>query len=162
MYVMPIIFDRNSHIVNPLVRTADIFWCGAGLSGMYKGSPACIPTSVYSMAMTLASQVGGWDTGPESIGEDLHMYLKCYFASAGRFNTKIIYCPASQSNVCSDSKGWIGAVLSVRARYKQAMRHMWGSLDSGYAIEKSLEIFWQKNDEKLSSWLSAADEYVPI
>lgn len=154
MYVTPIIFDRNSHVVNPLVRTADIFWCGAGLSGLYKGSPICIPTSVYSLAMTLAGQVGGWDTGADSIGEDLHMFLKCYFASSGRFHTKIIFSPASQSNVSSDSKGLRGALSNVKSRYKQAMRHMWGALDTGYAIEKAIERLWKKNDEKLSGWLS--------
>jgi len=146
--------------VNPLVRVADIFWCGAGLSGLYKGSPICIPTSVYSLAMTLAGEVGGWDTGPDSIGEDLHMYLKCYFASSGQFHTKIVFSPASQSNVSSDLKGWRGAATNLKARYKQAMRHMWGSLDTGYAVEKALQIMWKKNDEKLSSWLSRASEYV--
>ena len=160
LYVTPIIFDRNAHEVNPLVRTADIFWCGAGLSGLYKNSPICIPTSVYSIAMPLAGQVGGWDTGPESIGEDLHMYLKCYFASSGHFNTRIIYSPASQSNVSSDVKGWRRPISNVQARYKQAMRHMWGALDTGYAFEKLFEAVWRRNDENLSSWLSNTDEYV--
>ena len=75
LYTCPLCFDRNSHQVNPLVRTADIFWCGAGLSGMYRGSAVKIPTSVYSVAMPLAGRIGGWDTGPESIGEDMHTYL---------------------------------------------------------------------------------------
>ena len=103
---MPIIFDRNAQQVNPLVRAADIFWCGAGLSGLYRGSGIKIPTSVYSLAMQLAGDVGGWDTGPESIGEDMHMFLKCYFASKGRAQVKILYSPASQSNVSSDVKGF--------------------------------------------------------
>ena len=117
-----------------------------------------IPTSVYSIAMTLAGDVGGWDTGPESIGEDLHMFLKCYFSSGGKFHTKIIYSPASQSNVSSDVKGIRGAVSNLQARYKQALRHMWGSLDTGYAVERALQILWKKNDAKLSSWLSNAAE----
>jgi hypothetical protein len=160
LYVAPIIFDRNAHSVNPLVRAADIFWCGAGLSGLYRTSPCSPPTSVYSIAMTLAGQVGGWDTGPDSIGEDLHMFLKCYFATAGQFHTKIVYCPVSQCNVASESKGWRGEVENLQARYKQAMRHMWGSLDSGYAVHRYLEVMWKKNDEKLSSWLSRASEWV--
>ncbi|MCJ1389691.1 hypothetical protein MMC18_002548 [Xylographa bjoerkii] len=158
LYCTPIIFDRNSNDVNPFVRVADIFWCGAGISGLYKGSPIMIPTSVYSIAMTLAGEVGGWDTGPESIGEDLHMYLKCYFSSSGQFHTRIIYSPASQSNVSSDLKGVSGAINNLQARYKQAMRHMWGSLDTGYAVERALQILWKKNDEKLSSWLSRASD----
>ncbi|MCJ1478071.1 hypothetical protein MMC13_006746 [Lambiella insularis] len=158
LYVTPIVFDRNSNDVNPLVRAADIFWCGAGLSGLYKGSPCMIPTSVYSIAMTFAGEVGGWDTGPESIGEDLHMFLKCYFSSSGQFHTRVVYSPASQSNVSSDQKGIRGAAMNLKARYKQAMRHMWGSLDTGYAVERALQLLWKKNDEKLSSWLSRASD----
>ncbi len=108
--------------------------------------------------MTLAGTVGGWDTGPESIGEDLHMYLKCYFATSGRLNVQIIYSPASQSNVSSDTKGWRGSAANIRARYRQALRHMWGALDTGYAIEKALERLWRKNDEKLSDWVSNANK----
>lgn len=155
LYCVPIIFDRNAQIVNPLVRAADIFWCGAGLSGLYKGSSVMIPTSVYSIAMTLAGQVGGWDTGPESIGEDMHMYLKCYFKTRGQVKTKIIYSPASQSNVSSDTKGLRGAFDNIRGRYKQALRHMWGSLDSGYAVQKGFDSLWSKDDEKLSEWLTS-------
>ena len=162
MYSVPIIFDRNAQEVNPLVRAADIFWCGAGLSGLYKSSAIKIPTSVYSMAMSLAGDVGGWDTGPESIGEDMHMYLKCYFKTKGRFHVKIIYSPASQSNVTSDVKGFRGVVANINARYKQALRHMWGSLDSGYAVQKSLESLFRKNDERHSEWLSTPRCVFPI
>lgn len=156
MYTVPIIFDRNSHQVNALVRAADIFWCGAGLSGFYEGSSCSPPTSVYSLAMTLAGQVGGWDTGPESIGEDLHMFLKCYFGTSGQFHTKIIFAPASQCNVSGQLKGLRGEVESIQARYKQATRHMWGSLDSGWAFQKFLEAMWNKGDQRVSSWLSRA------
>jgi hypothetical protein len=157
MYVVPIIFDRNSQDVNAFVRVADIFWSGAGLSGLYRGSPCAIPTSVYSLSMSLASQVGGWDGGPESIGEDMHMFLKCYFATKGKFNTKIVYAPASQTNVSSEIKGWRGEIDSLRVRYNQAVRHMWGSLDTGYAVQKGVESIWSKPDEKLSEWLLAQD-----
>jgi hypothetical protein len=153
MYIVPIIFDRNSGDVNPLVRTTDIFWCGAGLSGLYQGSSIMIPTSVYSLPMSLAGRVGGWDTGPESIGEDLHMYLKCYFATKAHLHTKVVYAPASQCNVCSDEKGLRGEIGTLRARYKQAMRHMWGSLDTGYAAEMTLRSFFGRADSRMSGWL---------
>lgn len=104
--------------------------------------------------MTLAGDVGGWDTGPESIGEDMHMFLKCFFKSKGQAQTKIIYSPASQSNVTSDVKGLRGIPKNLGSRFKQALRHMWGSLDSGYAIQKGIEALFSKNDEKLSEWLS--------
>ena len=155
MYTLPIIFDRNAHKISSLVRVADVFWCGAGISGLYKGSSIKIPTSVYSVAMLLAGRVGGWDTGPESIGEDMHMFLKCYFATKGQAKVKIIFSPASQSNVSSDVKGIRGFIANLWARYNQAMRHMWGSLDTGYAIEKGLEALFSKKDQAATTWLSS-------
>ncbi|KAJ6114224.1 hypothetical protein N7486_000002 [Penicillium sp. IBT 16267x] len=50
---------------------------------MYPGSRMAIPTSVYSLPLVLAEQVGGWDSDPTAIGEDMHMLLKCYFETAG-------------------------------------------------------------------------------
>lgn len=52
---------------------ADILWSAAGLGTMYNGSRSKLPTSAYGMATQLATQIGFWDTGPEAIGEDLHV-----------------------------------------------------------------------------------------
>ena len=93
LYAAPIIFDRNSHKVTTLVRLADIVWCAAGLSGLYPGSTIIIPTSVYSIPLSLVEMVGGWDTNAQSIGEDLHMFLKCYFGAEGGLTSQVIYSP---------------------------------------------------------------------
>jgi hypothetical protein len=90
--------------------------------------------------MTLVERVGGWDTNPGAIGEDMHMYLKCFFALAGNLHAKVIYAAASQCNVSSDKQGMSGYVDGFNARYKQALRHMWGSLDTGYAIRQAFKI----------------------
>lgn len=66
------------------------------------------------------------------------MFLKCYFKTHGQVKTKIIYSPASQSNVSSDLKGIRGGLLNIVARYHQALRHMWGSLDSGFALQQGV------------------------
>ncbi|KAF2772456.1 hypothetical protein EJ03DRAFT_266627 [Teratosphaeria nubilosa] len=137
IYVPPIVFDRNLHHVPLPVRTADLMWAGAGISSLYTGSNVCIPTSVYSLPMTLVELVGGWDTDPGAIGEDMHMYLKCFFALSGNIDVQIIYAAASQCNVSSDVPGIRGYIDGLNARYKQALRHMWGSLDTGYAIRQS-------------------------
>jgi hypothetical protein len=140
MYAAPIIFDRNAHLVSIFVRVADILWCAAGLSGLYKGSSIRPPTSVYSLPMTLIDLVGGWDTDSESIGEDLHMYLKCFFATNGNLVTRTVMAPVSQSNVSGEGTGLCGLVSGCQARYKQAMRHMWGALDSGYALREFIKL----------------------
>jgi hypothetical protein len=144
LYTAPIIFDRNAHQVPGIVCVADVLWCAAGLSGLYPGSTISPPTSVYSIPLELADRVGGWDTGPEAIGEDLHMYLKCFFALNGHLTSRTVRSPVSQTNVTGpEGVGLVGYIGGVSARYRQALRHMWGSLDSGYALKKCVEL-WRR------------------
>ena len=145
LYSAPIIFDRNAHSVPAIVRVADILWAAAGLSGLYSGSTIAPPTSVYSVPLELVDRVGGWDCDSEAIGEDLHMYLKCFFALNGNLTVRTILSPVSQTNVTAGGygKGASGVVADIHARYKQAQRHMWGILDTGYALRKGWEL-WQE------------------
>ncbi|SPN97583.1 uncharacterized protein DNG_01095 [Cephalotrichum gorgonifer] len=137
LYSAPIIFDRNAHNVPAIVRVADILWCAAGLSGLYSGSTVAPPTSVYSLTLELIDRVGGWDCGSEAIGEDLHMYLKCFFALNGNLTSRTVLSPVSQSNVTGGGKdGVVGIYMDMTARYKQALRHMWGALDTGFALRQ--------------------------
>ncbi|PTD12449.1 hypothetical protein FCULG_00003747 [Fusarium culmorum] len=137
VYSAPMIFDRNAHSVPALVRVADILWGAAGMSGLYPGSSIAPPTSVYSLPLDLIDRVGGWDCGSEAIGEDLHMYIKCFFALNGNLTSRVIYSPVSQSNVT----GGGGLLKDARARYKQALRHMWGALDTGFALCKLVQLW---------------------
>ncbi|KAJ8099163.1 hypothetical protein POJ06DRAFT_129559 [Lipomyces tetrasporus] len=151
MFVPPIVFDRNARNISPIVRCADILWSAAGIAGLYETSQIRPPTSVYSVTMTLARYVDFWDTGPEAIGEDLHMYLKCFFRTRGRLNTVPVYSPASHCNVehgdatpsMNIAQRWF---LSSEARFKQACRHMWGILDSGYAIRHTIGLITGRHD----------------
>ncbi|KAL4819835.1 glycosyl transferase family group 2-domain-containing protein [Aspergillus spinulosporus] len=140
LYCCPIIFDRNSNDSPILVRCADLLWSFAGLSTMYPGSTMSIPTSVYSLPLTLASNVGGWDSDPMSIGEDMHMMLKCYFETNGDLVSQVVHAPASQCNVSSEvtRPGLRRELDTCAARYRQALRHMWGALDTGFAARNTL------------------------
>ncbi|KAF9891472.1 hypothetical protein FE257_003938 [Aspergillus nanangensis] len=139
IYSCPIIFDRNSHETPTMVRCADLLWGFAGLSTMYLGSSISIPTSVYSLPLTMAERVGGWDSDATAIGEDMHMMLKCYFGTATNVVSRVVYVPASQCNISSDStKGWRRTTDTYKARYRQALRHMWGALDSGFAVRQTV------------------------
>jgi len=145
LYSAPIIFDRNAHNVPAIVRVADILWCAAGLSGLYSGSTIAPPTSVYSLSLELIDRVGGWDCDSEAIGEDLHMYLKCFFALNGNLTSRTVLSPVSQSNVTGGGKdGMMGIYMDMNARYKQALRHMWGALDTGYALRKLVELWRER------------------
>ncbi|POR36376.1 Uncharacterized protein TPAR_03425 [Tolypocladium paradoxum] len=144
LYAAPIVFDRNAHNVPAIVRVADVLWCAAGISGLYRGSAIAPPTSVYSLPLELVDRVGGWDCDAEAIGEDLHMYLKCFFALNGNLTCRTVLSPVSQSNVTGGGKGGIrGTIVDMQARYKQALRHMWGALDTGFALRKVVEM-WQE------------------
>ncbi|KAL4904428.1 hypothetical protein BDW74DRAFT_168449 [Aspergillus multicolor] len=142
LYSCPIIFDRNSSDSPILVRCADLIWSFADLSTMCPSSKVSIPTSVYSLPLTLASAVGGWDSDPTSIGEDLHMMLKCYFSTHGNLVSRVIHAPASQCNVSSHitRPGLSRNLHTCAARYRQALRYMWGALDSGYAARNTMRL----------------------
>lgn len=102
------------------------------MSHIFDGSPIKFPCSAYSLSLKLARNVGFWDAGTDSIGEDMHMYLKCFFSTRGEVQVKTIISPASQCNV-EGSSYWD----SIVARYTQSKRHMWGSLDVAYIIRRT-------------------------
>lgn len=168
LYSAPIIFDRNAHEVPALVRVADILWCAAGLSGLYGGSSIAPPTSVYSLPLELVDRVGGWDCDSEAIGEDLHMFVKCFFALNGNLTCRVVNSPVSQSNITSGcGKGYRGVYGDVKARYKQALRHMWGALDTGFALRKGVEM-WRRRKQTTrvyrplhSTHSATSDMYMP-
>jgi Glycosyl transferase family group 2 len=131
MFCVPIVFDRNAHEVPIFVRLTDILWCQAGLSTTYPSSGIKIPTSTYGISMQLANDVGFWDTGPDAIGEDMHMFTKCFLSTGGSLHVETIYSPASQLNVVGSrhAEGGISAWVSdMCARYSQGMRHVVSSL----------------------------------
>ncbi|KAM7206960.1 Glycosyl transferase family group 2 domain containing protein [Rhypophila sp. PSN 637] len=169
LYSAPIIFDRNAHNVPAIVRVADILWSAAGMSGLYKGSTIAPPTSVYSLPLELVDRVGGWDCDKEAIGEDLHMYLKCFFALNGNLTVRTVLSPVSQTNVTGGGrgKGIRGIIKDMQARYKQAQRHMWGALDTGYALRKVVET-WRERKHTSRAFrplhttsTDGSDTYVP-
>ena len=129
-------------------------WSLGVLSYMIPQSPVTAPCSAYSISSTLAQNVGGWDAGPSAIGEDYHMYLKCFFSTRGSLKVVKIFSPASQSNIEGNKPGfWSG----FKARYVQAKRHWWASLDVGYTIRRTFfEIFasgWDSPNNKLEKVL---------
>ncbi|KAI6994927.1 hypothetical protein KC360_g6692 [Hortaea werneckii] len=135
IYIPPLVFDRNLHHVPLPVRTTDMMWAGAGISNLGPSSTVSIPTSVYSLPLGLVEQVSGWDVDTGAIGEDLHMYLKCFFALSGELRAKVVFAAASQCNVASGKAGIRGYAEGLWARYRQAVRHTWGSLDTGVLMQ---------------------------
>lgn len=152
IWTAPMVFDRNAHQVPLMVRAADIFWSGAGISTMHTNATVTIPTAVYSLPLSLLEDVGGWDSDYSAIGEDMHMYLKCLFARHGNLRVNVVHSAASQCNVCSDMKGIRGYLDNIRVRHQQALRHMWGMLDTGFAIRLAVVVLARR----WKSWMSTA------
>ncbi|KAJ3367407.1 hypothetical protein HDU91_001458 [Kappamyces sp. JEL0680] len=126
-------FDRNIQKVPFLVRSYDLQWQMGLLSILSPGYPVRPPVSAYSLSSTLADSVGGWDADPGAIGEDYHMYLKCFFATHGQLKQITIYSPTSQSNIEAPLYS-----QTLAARFVQSKRHMWAALDVGYTIRRIL------------------------
>jgi len=147
MFAPTIVFDRNLNDVPVFVRVTDMLWSICVMSGLYTDSPIKFPCSAYSVTMELAVGVGMWDAGPEAIGEDMHMYLKCWFSTRGKVIVKSIFSPASQSDIEGSGTGigrWISGMF---ARFTQAKRHMWGSLDFVYALRRGIYALLAPNVE---------------
>lgn len=127
MFAPTLVFDRNANHVPFVVRLADLCW-SIGLMANFI-LPVKFPCSVYSVSMLLAEKVGFWDAGPEAMGEDIHMALKCWTKTRMSLKIHPIYIPASCSNVQADSY-----FKTIMARFEQSKRHLWGSLDFGYTV----------------------------
>jgi len=88
------------------------------------------PCSTYSLSMVLAEQVGFWDTNKDAVGEDLHMWLKCFFKTGGVARTIPIYVPINLTNVQTT-----GYMSNIYARWVQAKRHYNGVADVAYSLK---------------------------
>jgi len=132
MFGIPISFYGNALDVPAAVRVTDMIWTITVTQQLSTGRHVRFPCSCYSLSMYLANRVGFWDKGPEAIGEDAHMFLKCLFKTNGEARIETIYVPAGCYNVFGDT--WGG---SIKARYDQMFRHLWGTIDLAYVLQQS-------------------------
>jgi len=132
VFGIPISFYGNALDVPAAVRVTDMVWTITVTQQLSTDRHVRFPCSCYSLSMYLADRVGFWDKGPEAIGEDAHMFLKCLFKTSGEARIETIYVPAGCYNVCADT--WAG---SIKARYDQMFRHLWGTIDLAYIIQQS-------------------------
>lgn len=128
----PIFFSRNSFEVPAAVRVTDITWSAMVMSNLSNSRGLAFPCSTYSLSMVLAERVGYWDTDADSVGEDLHMWLKCFFKTDGAARSAPIYVPINLTNVQAD-----GYMSNMYARYVQATRHYNGVADVAYTLKSS-------------------------
>jgi hypothetical protein len=133
LYAAPISFLANADRAAEPVRLIDRMWAIEVLQNLTAGRLIRFPASVYSLGMGLASKVDLWDAGPEAVGEDFHMALKCFFATGGRLRTIPLYYAVDCRHAAGES---IGAQL--RERYRQTVRHLFGAIDVAYVIDRAV------------------------
>ncbi|KAI8343601.1 hypothetical protein BC941DRAFT_448370 [Chlamydoabsidia padenii] len=128
----PIFFSRNCYDVPAAVRVTDITWSAMVMSNLSNSRGLSFPCSTYSLSMMLAERVDYWDTDANAVGEDMHMWLKCFFKTNGQVRTAPIYVPINLTNV--ETEGYLS---NVNARYVQAKRHYNGVADVAYTLKNA-------------------------
>ena len=129
MFCPPQIFTRN-HLQVPIFnRTYDNLHSMVHISSMV-AFKFCFPLSNYSISLSLAKNIGYWDTWSDAIGEDFHTCQKCYWKSEGPFYTVPIYIPFNQLSL-ETGKGYF---RNIKARFGQALRHTRGVSDAAYCL----------------------------
>jgi hypothetical protein len=74
--------------------------------------PACL--RARSMSLKLAHDIGYWDTFPDAIGEDMHMYIKVFMRTHGAARLYPLHAPINMCHV--QGANWVG---SIWARFMQ-------------------------------------------
>ncbi|CAI2178634.1 18710_t:CDS:2 [Funneliformis geosporum] len=139
----PIFFSRNALNVPAAVRVTDIMWSIMVMQNLSNRKGLAFPCSTYSLSMVLAEQVGFWDTDKDAVGEDLHMWLKCFFKTGGVSRTIPIYVPINLTNVQTT-----GYMSNIHARWVQAKRHYNGVADVAYSLKSAFGVSKHSPDTK--------------
>ena len=78
------------------------------------------------------------------------MARKWYDAMEGCLRAKHIYAPTSHPNTTTNLNDIKGYVDCMRARWNQRLRHMWESLDSGFASDEGLILLLRSRYQQTS------------
>lgn len=113
----------------------DITWSAMVMSNLSNSRGLSFPCSTYSLSMVLAERVGYWDTDADSVGEDMHMMLKCFFKTDGLARCCPIFVPINLTNVQTT-----GYLANMNARFVQAKRHYNGVADTAYTLKNSFGV----------------------
>jgi hypothetical protein len=127
----PILFEQNTSATPMIVCVNDYIWASMAIQNMNPLSMKTgFPMSAYSLSVCLAKKVGFWDTHPDAIGEDMHMFLKSFVKTKGECRMQFVPAPIIMGHV--EGEGYLGTIW---ARVLQAERHMRGCADSAYALK---------------------------
>lgn len=128
----PIRYHGNIWEISPLLRIVNAY--STALELAYLAAPwwTPMPMSSYSLSLRLLDNSGYWDS--DVIADEWHMYIKAFFARGGDVQLERVFLPFLAQAVSGDN-----LFEALKNRYKQTLRHAWGSKEVGYAIAKMLE-----------------------
>ena len=125
----PIRYHGNIYDVSPLLRLVNVYTTTTELAYLVANWWQSLPISSYSLSMKLLDSVSYWDG--DVIADEWHMYIKAFFAHHGRVTITPIFLPFL-ANVVSGDTLWD----TVKNRYRQTVRHAWGSKEIGYTVSQ--------------------------
>lgn len=121
----PVFHLKNYHRQPAPVIVGAMFTTMAEMAALSDPNAVRFPYSTYSLSLSLARDVGGWD--PEWIAEDWHMGIKCFLLTLGQTTVEPILLPTL--NYTPEDTTWQG---TMQARWSQAKRHSLGFSDFSY------------------------------
>lgn len=131
VYAAPVLFEQDSSAVPGIVRATDYMWSALAAQNLNSWFGVGFPISNYSISLQLAADVGYWDTWPDAIGEDMHMFIKAFLRTNGAATLQPIHAPINMTHVAGAN--WL---RSLWARFLQAERHMRGIADTAYVMHE--------------------------
>jgi cellulose synthase/poly-beta-1,6-N-acetylglucosamine synthase-like glycosyltransferase len=127
MWQAPIRYHSNVYEINPLMRIVNAYATAFELAFLSAGWWLSLPMSSYSMSLRLLEASDYWDT--DVIADEWHTYIKAFAATKGRVLIQPIFLPFL-SQATTGKNFWHACIN----RYKQSLRHGWGSKELGFAI----------------------------
>eukprot|EP00882_Tetradesmus_deserticola_P002372 GHRQ01002530.1.p1 GENE.GHRQ01002530.1~~GHRQ01002530.1.p1 ORF type:complete len:629 (+),score=316.28 GHRQ01002530.1:555-2441(+) len=131
IYAAPVLFEQDNSGVPGIVRATDYMWSALAAQNLNSWFGVGFPISNYSLSLKLVHDIGYWDTFPDAIGEDMHMFIKAFMRTNGATQLHPIHAPINMLHV--QGPNW---VMSLWARFLQAERHMRGIADTAYALHE--------------------------
>ena len=127
----PIRYHANIWDISPPMRLVNA--CSTAFELAYLAAPwwLPLPMSSWSLGMQLLEESGYWDG--DVIADEWHMFIKSWFANQGQVRLERIFLPFAANATTGDSLREV-----VVNRYRQTLRHAWGSKEVGYIIAHML------------------------
>lgn len=128
----PIRYHANIDRINPLMRLVNAYATAFELAFLTARWWMSLPMSSYSLSLRLLEANDYWDG--DVIADEWHMFIKAYFNSGGVVRVQPIFLPFLASSPSGRT-----LTETIHLRYRQSLRHAWGSKELGYTLGRMLD-----------------------